>query len=128
MLKETSAVVHEKQARRRAKLIDEVRARITWGESPEATVDWMLEQDASLDADEARELVASFSRIRASSMRRHGIRDFAGRDGCSWRSRFVWFQFVPISGRRWDKSSCRFPGSSNTKRAIGRSLVFPPRS
>jgi hypothetical protein len=60
----------------RADLINEARARTTWGESPESILEWMLSQDKTLTKDEARDILKPFVRERSRSMRKRGARDF----------------------------------------------------
>jgi hypothetical protein len=58
-----------------AKLIDEMRARITWGEDPDEIRKWALEQDVEATTKQINKALEEAIRQRSASMRLRGRRD-----------------------------------------------------
>jgi len=58
-----------------AKMVDEMRARITWGEDPEEIRKWALTQDVTATKKQVDEALQEAIRQRSASMRLRGRRD-----------------------------------------------------
>ncbi|MEQ8788998.1 MAG: hypothetical protein RIC55_21985 [Pirellulaceae bacterium] len=67
--------VPDSEDKKLAKLIDEMQARITWGEDPEEIRKWALTQDVEATARQIDEALAEAIRRRSAAMRRGGRRD-----------------------------------------------------
>jgi hypothetical protein len=67
--------LREDDSRKRTRLLDEVRARIMWGEAAEDVKLWALAQDVVVTEQQIDEASATAQRERSAGIRRRGRRD-----------------------------------------------------